>query len=132
MKFTNKEDAEHLESAIRESYPMTIDWSSTKYIGINLDWNYNKRKLCSSIPGYVKKVLKQFNYQQQTIQKQNSPSLYIAPKFGSKTPQMTSIDTSVSMTRKQKILLQQIVGKFLYYERATDKIVGHCLNDLST
>ena len=35
VKYINKEDAEHLESAIRANYPYTVDWSGSKYIGIN-------------------------------------------------------------------------------------------------
>ena len=81
VKYINKEDAEHLESAIKANYPYKVDWSGLKYIGINLDWNYNKRKLHSSMPGYVKKALKQFDYHQLTMQKQNSPSLYITQKI---------------------------------------------------
>ena len=57
------------------------------------------------MPGYVKKVLKTFKYEQQNNQKQNSPSRYIAPKFGSKTLQMTHVDTSAPMTAKQKLRL---------------------------
>ena len=30
VKYTNKVDAEHLESIIRENFPMTIDWSGSK------------------------------------------------------------------------------------------------------
>ena len=43
---------------------------------------------------------------------------------------MTNIDTSVPMTQKQKLRLQQIIGNFLYYARAIDETMGHGLNDL--
>ena len=45
---------------------------------------------------------------------------------------MTNLDTSAPMTPKQKLHLQRIVGKFLYYARATDETMGHGLNNLST
>ena len=111
---------------------MTNNWLDVKYIGITLGWNYTKQDLRSSTPDYVKKALKQFNYIHSPTSRQDSPSSYVAPKFGSRHPQMTNIATSAPMTRKQKLLLQRIVGKFLYYARATDETMGHGLNDLST
>ena len=36
------------------------------------------------------------------------------------------------MTAKNKLQLQRIVGKFLYYTRATDKTMRQGLNQLST
>ena len=44
VKYVNKEDAEHLESALESKYPITTDLSGDKFIGINLEWNYKKRK----------------------------------------------------------------------------------------
>ena len=132
VKYVDKADAEHLENALKANYPMTTDWTGNKYIGITLDWNYSKREMRSSMPGYVQKALKQFNYVKSSNSRQNSPSPYVAPKFGSRQPQMTNIDTSAPMTPKQKFHLQRIVGKFLYYARATDETMGHGLNDLST
>ena len=36
------------------------------------------------------------------------------------------------MTPKEKLQLQRIVGKFLYFARATDETMGQGLNQLST
>ena len=132
MKYFDKVDVEHLEVVLQSKYPMTIGWSSDKYIRITLDWNYSKRKMQSSMAGYVKEALKRFNHIKSTNNRQDLSSPYVAPKFGSHQPQMTHIDTSASMILKQKLLLQHIVGKFLYYARATDEAMGHRLNDLST
>ena len=62
VSYVDKADALHLEAALKKNYPMTVDWTGDKYIGINLDWNYSKRELRTSMPGYVKKALKQFNH----------------------------------------------------------------------
>ena len=132
VKYVNKEDAEHLESALKSNYPITTDWSGNKYIGINLDWNYKKKEMRTSMPGYVKKALKQFNHSMQSSRRQDSPSLYIAPRFGSRQPQMTPIDDTKPMTEKEKLHLQRVVGKFLYYARAIDDTMGEGLNSLST
>ena len=62
VSYIDRADAEHLEAALKVHYPMTINWSGDKYIGITLDWNYKEQKMRSSMPGYVKKALKQFNH----------------------------------------------------------------------
>ena len=128
----DRADTEHLESALKAHYSLTINWTGDKYIGIILDWNYSKREMRSSMPGYVKKALKQFNYLQSSNKQQDSPSPFVPTKFGSRNPQMTHINTSLPLTAKEKLHLQRIVGKFLYYARATDETMGHGLNHLST
>ena len=55
VSYVDKADAQHLEAALKKNYPMTVDWTGDKYIGITLDWNYSKRELRTSMPGYVKK-----------------------------------------------------------------------------
>ena len=45
---------------------------------------------------------------------------------------MTHSDTSPPLTVKEKLLVQRIIGKFLYYARATDETMRHGLNHLST
>ena len=111
---------------------MTVDWTGNKYIGITLDQNYSKREMRSSMPGYVRKALKQFNHIQSSQKRVDSPTPFVPPKYGSCKPQMTSTDISPPMTAKEKLQLQHIVGKFLYYARATDKTMGQGLNQLST
>ena len=41
VKYINKKDADHLFDAIRTNYPVKIDWTGTKYLGIKLKWNYD-------------------------------------------------------------------------------------------
>ena len=44
IKYTNEDDINHLFKAIKEKYPLKIDWTGAKYVGINLDWDYEKKK----------------------------------------------------------------------------------------
>ena len=86
---------------------MTVDWQDDKYIGIFLNSNYSKRELRTSIPGYVKssKTVKPYTF---------------IPRY------ITANNT------KRKLQLQRIVGKFLYFARATDETITQRLNQLST
>ena len=46
--------------------------------------------------------------------------------------QMTKLDPTPPMSMAQKLLLQQVTGKFLYYARGIDDTMMHSLNDLAT
>ena len=81
------------------------------------------------MPGYVKRVLMQFQHVREG-QKQSSPSPYTPPDYGKKY-QMININLTTSMNQDTKNL-QEITGKFLYYEQAVNNTMLHGLNCLST
>jgi len=62
VKYVGKEHALHLQQTLEHHYKVTKDWAGTRYIGITLDWDYANRKVHLSMPGYVKKALKQFQH----------------------------------------------------------------------
>ena len=43
VSYVDRADAEHLEAALKAHYPMTINWTGDKYIGITLDWDYKNK-----------------------------------------------------------------------------------------
>ena len=92
-----------------DNYPMKSDWKGKRYIGIDLDWDYEKRTLKTSMNGYVQKALIQF---QHAAPKQHhyAPSKYIPPNYGSKQ-QMTKIDTTEPVSKDQKLFIQQVTRK---------------------
>ena len=45
VKYIRKEDVEHLQSVIERDYTVTADWTRNQYIGITLDWDYNRRRV---------------------------------------------------------------------------------------
>ena len=45
IKYTNKDDIDDLFKAIKEKYTLNIDWTGAKYVGIDLDWDYEKREV---------------------------------------------------------------------------------------
>ena len=53
IKYTNKGEALHLFNCLKEQYVITADWPGKIYISITLDWNYKKRIVNLSIPGYI-------------------------------------------------------------------------------
>ena len=64
-----KENADHLISCLKkETYKLTEDWAGDLYCGISLRWNYARRRLDISIPGYIKKQLLKYERIMRRIQ----------------------------------------------------------------
>ena len=57
IKYTKKDNIDYLVKAIKDKYPLKIDWEGSKYIGIDLKWDYNKREVILSMKGYAERAL---------------------------------------------------------------------------
>jgi hypothetical protein len=86
VKYVGEEHALHLKQTLEENYKVTLKWDGQRYIGITLDWDYKRRQVHLSMPGYIKKALKQFKHERRKLQHQPYPSAII--KYGAKTHNM--------------------------------------------
>ena len=41
-KYTSKDDINHLFKAVESKYPLKIDWTRSKYLGIDIEWHYDE------------------------------------------------------------------------------------------
>ena len=82
VKYTKKEDAEHLLKTIQTRYECKASWDPDYYLSITLEWDYNKRTCKLSMPEYVKQALIKFKHNLE--QKCYSPSPYTPPIYGKK------------------------------------------------
>ena len=57
IKYQGQQHAEHLLRALCGDYTVEVDWIGELYVGNNLEWNYKKRYVDISMPGYVQKQL---------------------------------------------------------------------------
>ncbi len=63
VKYERKEDVDHLIAAIKDKYKkLTKDWTGDLYCGIKLSWDYVKRTLDISMPGYTIKQLQRYKH----------------------------------------------------------------------
>jgi hypothetical protein len=69
IKYTNKDDVDHLLAAVRDKYPLKVDWEAKQYVGIHLQWDYTRREVICTMDGYVKQALKEL---QHTVPKAGS------------------------------------------------------------
>ena len=58
-----------------------MDWTGSKYVGIDLEWDYDERTVKLSMDGYVEKALKKI---QHALPRRpvNGPSPYQTPAYG--------------------------------------------------
>ena len=81
IKYVGCQHLNHLLSALRNIYTVTVDKHSTKYLGLTIDWHYNKGYVEISMPEYIEKALHRFQHQLPK-RKQHSPHVWQAPKYG--------------------------------------------------
>jgi hypothetical protein len=118
VKYVGKEHALHLKQTLTADYAVTTEWDGKRYIGITLDWDYKRRQVHLSMPGYIQKALKQFQHVASTKQQQPYPSAPI--NYGAKKQYATQQSSSPLLDAKGKKFIQQVCGKFLFLGRAVD------------
>jgi hypothetical protein len=119
VKYVGKEHALHLKSVIEQHYKVSADWSGTRYIGITIDWDYARRKVHLSMPGYKDKALKQFQHQRPSSP-QHAPFPTEHIRYGSKKQYAKQASSAPPLDKKGKKFIQQVCGKFLFLGRAVD------------
>ena len=108
---------------------MKINWEGSKYIGIDLKWDYTRREVTLSMKGYATRALKQFQHPMPS-KHHYGPIKYRPPEYGKKI-QYTTVDMTSALIDKQKNHIQKVCGKFLYNGRGVDITQLHLLNELS-
>ena len=91
--------ADHSINSIKVNYPVKIDWTGSKYIGIDLDWNYKIEQVLLSVEGYVKKALEEYQHKAPT-KPFDAPIKYHRPEFGQKV-WYERVDESTPLSPKQ-------------------------------
>jgi hypothetical protein len=113
-----KEHTQHLKNALEEHYKLTCDWTGKWYIGITLDWDYNKRQVYLSMPKYMQKALKPFQHKAGKLQ--HAPYQSAPIKYGAKKQYATQESMVTLLDNKAKQFIQQVCGKFLFLGRVVD------------
>jgi len=128
IKYHDRADVDHLIAALHELYKTTVDWTGSKYLGISLRFDSNKRTVALSIPDYIHKALLRFA--PQLTHGAASPMIYSPPVYGNHiTP---DIPPARSLTPEEILLVQQIVGVFLFYARCVDPTFLPAVNDIAS
>ena len=119
VKYVGEEHALHLKEALEQDYTVTTEWEGRRYIGITLDWDYERRRVHLSMPGYVAKALKQFQHK-KSPGTQNAPFPSARIIYGAKKQFATEASKAPLLNPKEKKFIQKVCGKFLFLGRAVD------------
>jgi hypothetical protein len=123
VKYVGKEHVDHLIACLAKSkYKLTEDWKGNLYCGITLDWNYKEGYVEISMPGYIKKKLREYVHifpkRIQTCPYSPEPKTY-----GEKAQAPLPSEDSKPLDKKGILKIQKIVGSILYYAGAVDSTV---------
>ncbi len=83
VKYTQKEDVDHLLVVLKQDYIATKHWEATKYLGLTIQWDHIKQKVHLWMPGNVKKTLIHSEHKMPE-KKQDSPHPHIIPAYRQK------------------------------------------------
>ena len=131
IKFVGKENADHLVTTLRKHYDITIDWEGKTFCGIHLKWDYKNNHVDLSMPKYVNKALKRFDHPDPPSP-EHSPHPWTAPKYGQKVQYAKILEKNTNLTPKQRKLLQEFIGTFLFYARAIDNTMLEPIGTIAT
>ena len=129
VKYVGKEHADHLIRAIKKDYKIPEDWEGDLYCGISLKWNYDKRWMELSIPGYTKKLL--LKYKHSRTNAHHSPFPVAPVKYGKASQYATPIDKTPLVGKEGISRVQQVVGSIMYYTGGVDPMVKPGLSTLA-
>eukprot|EP00804_Cyclotella_cryptica_P001905 CCRYP_007349-RA/>CCRYP_007349-RA protein AED:0.39 eAED:0.41 QI:0/0/0/1/0/0/2/0/360 len=131
VKYVDQEHAAHLINTLKGHYDISTDWEGRRYIGLTLRWDYRKRTIRLSMPGYCEKAGQLFHHPKPT-KPQHQPYPSALRTYGSKQQLCTTADTSPALGKQQKTFVQEVIGVFLYYARAVDCTMLTALGSLAT
>jgi hypothetical protein len=109
---------QHLMTTLKTvGYKVSKDWTSTRYCGLTIAWDYIARTFTISMPGYVERALQRL---QHTAPKcmEDSPHKWNEPHYGFKIQFSEAPDTTPFLNAANKRHVQEVLGTFLFYARA--------------
>jgi hypothetical protein len=138
VKYVNDGDVEHLKAALTATNPetgkpmfeITVDKEGKQFCGLHMDFDYEKREVHISIPGYVDAALKRFKHVKPT-KPQNQPYPHNPKQYGSKAQYVETIDDTPLLDKDDKRFIQEVTGTFLFYARAVDATMLTALSSLA-
>ena len=135
VRYGTQADFEHLETTLRlNDYKLTIRPDGDLYLGMKISFNTDRSAVTISMPDYVTKMLTRFRpqYLVPSHRPALTPGRYIAPIYGLRSPQLTTIDDSELLQPHAVTELQAIVGTLLYYARAVDPSLLPIANEIAS
>jgi hypothetical protein len=130
-KYNGKEHVLHLLQVLKQDYEIEEDWEGTRYLGMIIDWDYKKREVHLSMPGYIEKALAHFGHLQPKYP-QHQPHKHTIPTYRATIQYAKAEDTTNLLSKDQKTYIQQVIGIFLYYGQAVHSTMLTTLSSIAS
>ncbi len=129
IKSTSSDHVLHLKTTLEEHYTVTMDWDSSLFCGINIDWNFPAGTVDLNMPNYIPKVLLKFQYLAPNLpqhqQYKHAPIQY------SSQVQRVDINKSCQLSPDAIKRVQDIIGTLLYYGQAVNPMLLTALGSIA-
>jgi hypothetical protein len=99
-------------ACIKKNYNIS-SWNGGAYCGLTLEWDYKKRTVDLSMPGYIKAALHKYQHA-ATSRPEHVPHMCSPPIYGAKTQFGNDKTSSPALSDKDINKLQQLTGTLLY------------------
>jgi hypothetical protein len=129
VKYFTADDANHLLNSLCAHYKISVDWEGKNYCGLSIQWNYAKKYVDISMPGYIVATLERLQHRIPT-RPQFAPHMWTKPAYGQKL-QLAPINDSPKLDKKGTLYVRSCVGSLLYYARAVDATMLPAINEIS-
>eukprot|EP00957_Ditylum_brightwellii_P011867 894302-Ditylum_brightwellii.AAC.1 len=119
IKYTNKNNLQHLIRVLQQLYTITIDRNINLFCGITLRWDYENQTVDLSRPGYIRAALEWFKHP-IALSPEHAPHAYVQSQY--KTgPQMAPLEQELpELGKQEKTRIQQVLRTLLFHARAVD------------
>ena len=130
VKVVGDTHANHLVKTLEKDYTVAVDWKGELFVGIKLEWDYERRILDTHVPGFVKKALHKYQHPRPK-KPQHAPAKATPIKYGANN-QATPHDASPRVDAARIKRIQDVVGTFAWYGRAVDPTMGATMSSIAS
>eukprot|EP00804_Cyclotella_cryptica_P018237 CCRYP_005972-RC/>CCRYP_005972-RC protein AED:0.07 eAED:0.01 QI:0/-1/0/1/-1/0/1/0/582 len=131
VKYVGIKHAKHLLQTLNTHYTTSHDWKGERYLGLTITWDYQRKQVHLSMPGYCQKAGQRFRHNVPT-RPQHQPYPHTPRTYGAKQQYVEDPDLSTPLNKQDKTFVQEVIGVFLYYARAVDCTMLTALSSLAT
>ena len=130
MTSRSEQDKQHFLSTLKKYYDISVDQNGSNYLGLNIDWSYDKGFVDISMPGYIPKLHSCLHHPTPSCP-QHAPHRWTQPAYGKATQYVPPADTSAFLNTKDTKAIQSTTGSLLYYSCAVDPTLLPALNEIA-
>ena len=131
IQFEGKKHADHLLASLQKSYKVAPDWTSSKFAGIDLTWNYSQCTCRLCMKDCITRLRIKYNHR-TPAKAQHSPHAHCEIVNGAKEQLLPDTDNSLPLDKASVKCIQGIVSSLLYYAQAVDNKLLATLSTISS